>query len=51
MPTFAMNGNLVHFAVWQKHIGIYPGGSGIAAFKQELSTYEFSKGSVQCLIG
>ena len=47
MPTFSLNGNLVHFAAWQKHIGFYPGASGIAAFKEELSMYEFAKGSVQ----
>lgn len=47
MPTFALNGNLVHFAAWKKHIGFYPGASGIAAFLQELAAYENAKGSVQ----
>ncbi|GAB4397410.1 MAG: hypothetical protein OHK0031_17390 [Anaerolineales bacterium] len=28
MPTFALNGNLVHFAAWKKHIGFYPAPSG-----------------------
>jgi len=23
MPTFQLNGNLVHFAAWKKHIGLY----------------------------
>jgi uncharacterized protein YdhG (YjbR/CyaY superfamily) len=47
IPTFYLNGNLVHFAAWQKHIGFYPGESGIAAFKQELAMYKNAKGSVQ----
>jgi uncharacterized protein YdhG (YjbR/CyaY superfamily) len=34
MPTFALHGNLVHFAACKKHIGFYPTSSGIAAFKQ-----------------
>lgn len=47
MPTFVLNGNLVHFAVHKKHIGFYPGPSGIEAFKLELSQYKGSKGAVQ----
>jgi uncharacterized protein YdhG (YjbR/CyaY superfamily) len=47
MPTFKLNGNLVHFAAFKHHIGFYPTPSGIEAFKKELATYESSKGSVQ----
>jgi uncharacterized protein YdhG (YjbR/CyaY superfamily) len=47
MPTFALKGNLVHFAAFKNHIGFYPTPSGIEAFKQELSRYESAKGSVQ----
>ncbi len=47
MPTFALKGNLVHFAAWKKHIGFYPTSSGTQAFKQELSIFEGAKGSVQ----
>ena len=47
MPTFYLNGNLVHFAAFKKHIGFYPAPSGITAFKQELSGYKGAKGSVQ----
>jgi uncharacterized protein YdhG (YjbR/CyaY superfamily) len=47
MPTFSLNGNLVHFAAFENHIGFYPTPSGIEAFKQELSGYEGAKGSVQ----
>ncbi|MGA2505013.1 MAG: DUF1801 domain-containing protein [Anaerolineales bacterium] len=47
MPTFYLKGNLVHFAAHKNHIGFYPQPSGIQAFKNELSIYESSKGSVQ----
>lgn len=47
IPTFKLNGNLVHFAAYKKHIGFYPTPSGIEAFKIELSPYEVSKGSVK----
>ncbi|MGJ7919711.1 iron chaperone [Neobacillus sp. LXY-4] len=47
MPTFALHGNLVHFAAHSNHIGFYPAPSGIEAFKDELSEYKGAKGSVQ----
>ena len=47
IPTFFLNGNLVHFAGYEKHIGFYPAPSGIAAFEKELSKYKHAKGSVQ----
>jgi uncharacterized protein YdhG (YjbR/CyaY superfamily) len=47
MPTYKLKGNLVHFAGYRHHIGFYPGSSGIAAFKEELSSYKNAKGSVQ----
>jgi len=47
IPTFKLNGNLVHFAAYKKHIGFYPASSGIEAFKDELSIYKSAKGSVQ----
>jgi len=47
IPTFFLNGNLVHFAAFARHIGFYPGPSGIAAFRKALSPYKGAKGSVQ----
>jgi uncharacterized protein YdhG (YjbR/CyaY superfamily) len=47
IPTFTLNGNLVHFAAFKNHIGFYPTPSGIEAFKKELSVYEGAKGSVK----
>ena len=47
MPTFRLNGNLVHFAAFKNHVGFYPTPSAIEAFKEKLSTYKTSKGAVQ----
>ena len=48
MPTFKLKGkNLVHFAAYPKHIGLYPAPSGIEAFKAQLVGYKTSKGAVQ----
>ncbi len=47
MPTFVLDGNLVHFAAYKRHIGFYPIPSGIEKFKRELSAYKHAKGSVQ----
>jgi uncharacterized protein YdhG (YjbR/CyaY superfamily) len=47
IPTFTLNGNLVHFAGFKNHIGFYPTPSGIEQFKKELSIYKGAKGSVQ----
>ena len=47
IPTFTLNGNLVHFAAFKNHIGFYPTPSGMTAFANELSAYKGAKGSVQ----
>lgn len=47
MPTFFLNGNLVHFAAQKNHIGFYPAPSGIEKFKEQLAGYKSSKGAVQ----
>ena len=47
MPTFTLKGNLIHFAAFKEHIGLYPAPSGIEKFKKELSAYEGAKGSVR----
>ena len=51
MPTFRLNGNLVHFAAFKHHIGFYPTPSAILKFKKELSLYKFAKGSIQFPLG
>lgn len=47
IPTFKLNGNLVHFAGYKNHIGFYPGADGIETFRKEISSYKNAKGSVQ----
>lgn len=47
IPTFKLNGNLVHFAAFKNHIGFYPTPSAINKFKKELSPYEVTKGTVK----
>jgi uncharacterized protein YdhG (YjbR/CyaY superfamily) len=47
MPAYKYNGMLVYFAAYKNHIGFYPTGSGIEAFKKELSAYKGAKGAVQ----
>jgi uncharacterized protein YdhG (YjbR/CyaY superfamily) len=47
MPTFTLEGNLVHFAAFKGHIGLYPAPTGVEEFKDELSRYEGGKGSVR----
>ena len=47
IPTFTLNGNLIHFAAFKNHIGLYPTPNGLEEFKEELSGYKGAKGSVQ----
>ncbi len=47
IPTFKLNGNLVHFGGFKNHIGFFPTSSGIAKFKKELKLYKTSKGTIQ----
>ena len=47
IPTFRLNGNLVHFAAFKNHIGFYPTPSAVVAFKKELTPFKQAKGSIQ----
>jgi uncharacterized protein YdhG (YjbR/CyaY superfamily) len=47
MPTFTLHGNLIHFAAFRHHIGLYPAPIAIQKFKKELSPYASAKGSAQ----
>jgi uncharacterized protein YdhG (YjbR/CyaY superfamily) len=47
MPAFVLNGNLIYFAGYKNHIGLYPGSKPIEEFQDELSRYETSKGTVR----
>ncbi|MFH5834928.1 iron chaperone [Proteiniclasticum sp. C24MP] len=48
IPTYDLHGKwLVHFAGFRKHIGFYPQPEGITAFKEKLTQYKTSKGTIQ----
>lgn len=47
MPAYKLDGMLVYFAGYEKHIGFYPMPSVITAFSKEIAGYKSAKGSVQ----
>jgi len=47
MPTFWQGENLIHFAAFRKHIGLYPGGEATTEFAERLAAYKTSKGAIQ----
>jgi uncharacterized protein YdhG (YjbR/CyaY superfamily) len=47
IPTFVLNGNLVHFAAFERHLGFYPTPSAMMHFQRQLAGYVTAKGSVQ----
>lgn len=47
MPTFWQGRNIIHFAAFKKHIGLYPGDKAVAAFAERLKDYKSSKGAIQ----
>ena len=47
MPTFRLNGNLIHFAMYKNHLGVYPGVDAINYFSTNINRYKTSKGAIQ----
>ena len=47
MPTFWKGRNIIHFAAAKKHIGLYPGDGATEAFKDELTGFDVSKGTIR----
>lgn len=47
MPSYSLEGALAYFAAFKKHIGFYPGASGVQAFLPRLAGYKTSKGTIQ----
>jgi len=48
IPTFKLNGNLVHYANFTNHCSFFPGGTvRNEALKDQLSGYKTSKGTIQ----
>jgi uncharacterized protein YdhG (YjbR/CyaY superfamily) len=51
MPTFYLNGNVIHYAAFKNHVSFFPTGSGIKAFEEELIPYKKSKGTISFSFG
>ena len=47
MPTFWKGRNIIHFAAYKKHIGLYPGPQTVEGFADQLNGYKTSKGAIQ----
>lgn len=47
MPTYWKKQNIIHFAAFKNHIGIYPGDKAIEHFVDKLTEYKTSKGALQ----
>ncbi len=47
MPTYVFEGNLVHFAAFNQHIGLFPPVHADAALKKKLAVYEGPKGNLR----
>lgn len=51
MPTYWKGRNLIHFAAFKKHLGLYPGGEATAVFAEDLRNYDVSKGAIRLPCG
>ncbi|MDR0531257.1 MAG: DUF1801 domain-containing protein [Oscillospiraceae bacterium] len=49
MPTFWQGQNLIHFAVFKKHIGLYPGGEATSVFAEKLAGFYTTKGGIRLM--
>ena len=47
MPTYWKGHNIIHFAGFKKHVGLYPGPEAVVEFAEQLKEYKTSKGAVQ----
>ena len=47
MPTYWKGRNIIHFAAFKNHIGLYPGGEAPSVFADRLKGYKTSKGTIQ----
>lgn len=47
MPTYWKKRNLIQFAAFKKHIGLYPGPEAVEVFADKLKAYKTSKGAIQ----
>ena len=47
IPTFKLNGNLISFAAFKHHIGMYPAPAGTKAYQKALAPYKAAKASIR----
>jgi len=47
MPTFWEKHNIIHFAAFKNHLGLYPGDKAVEHFTDQLNDYKTSKGAIQ----
>ena len=47
MPTYWKGRNIIHFAAFRNHIGLYPGGEATTVFAEELKGFDVSKGTIR----
>ena len=47
IPAFTLSGDLIYFAAFKKHIGIYPPVTGDEQLRREISRYRGEKGNLK----
>jgi uncharacterized protein YdhG (YjbR/CyaY superfamily) len=47
IPTFNFHGDLIYFAAYKNHIGVYPAPRGVEKFKKDLARYGAGKGTLR----
>jgi len=47
IPTFVLNGNLVSFAAYKEHIGVYPIPAGSQKFQKAIAVYRAAKSTLR----
>ena len=47
IPAFKQNGNLIHFAAYDSHIGVYPAPRGVDKFKKDVARYGSGKATLK----
>lgn len=47
MPTYRKKHNIIQFAGFKNHVGLYPGPEAVQAFSQRLKECKTSKGTIQ----
>ena len=48
IPSYRLDGNLIHFAAFKNHMSLFPGSTThMEALRDELAAYKISKGTIQ----